>query len=405
MPMNFNSTPGIEFGKLDKVVRYAAFATPLVTYGVRKYRNWQANQKYTITVNNDSDLYYVLEDWLQNQLPETDHRFVSISVKEGSLVSFFDSDMVQTIYFNDHPVEVSLTQNARKKRVDENSAIPDGAGSDGYFSEFKRRKITLVAQNIEGKEAVISQLKELAKKFDRGTWLWTLNQWSDWSNLGRVPNRPLESVILPEGKTEKILQDAQLFLSSKDKYDMLGIPWHRGYLFHGPPGSGKTSLAKMLASELGMNLYYIPLSSIKNDSDLGAAISRIGNNSILLMEDIDVVHAAKKRNDEQKGITLSGLLNALDGVITPPGLITIMTTNNKEILDPALIRAGRIDVDEEISYLTDEQLNKLCFYLLGLNLDLSLKGSKITSSEVIEIFKANLHDNDSIIDALQSRWR
>ncbi len=392
-------------GKLDKAIKYGSIVVPAALYVVRKYKESQANKKYTVTVANDSDLYYVLESWLQDKFPEVEQRHISVAVKNRELTSFFDQEMVQIIMFGEHPIEVSFKQNAKKKRSGaEGEADVVSDGPDGYFIDLKKRKITLVAKDMEGKKAVLAQLKEFSKKFEAGTWLRMANQWGDWSTIGRIPVRPMSSIILPDNQAERILTDAKLFRQSKEKYDTLGIPWHRGYLFHGPPGSGKTSLAKMLAYELGMNLYYAPLSAIENDTKLSEMICRIGDNSILLLEDIDIVHAAKERNDDGKGISLSGLLNALDGVVTPSGMITIMTTNNKDVLDPALIRAGRVDVDEEIGYLTDEQLNKLCLFLLNKDLDLCLCGNKITSSEVVEIFKVNLHDNDAIINQLQSRW-
>lgn len=390
--------------RIEKSIRYGTTAAPVVTFGVKKFKEWQTNKKYTITVSNDSDLYYVLESWIQSQLPEVEHRYISVAVKNRELTSFFDAEMEQTIFISGVPIRVSLTQGAKKKRGGENDAVPEDSSSNGYYTEFKKRKITMIADDLEGKKVIINQLKDLTRSFEAGTWLRVMNQWADWNSLGRVQTRPAASVILSGNTTKEILDDAKLFRKSKDRYDVLGIPWHRGYLFHGPPGSGKTSLAKMLAYELGMNLYYIPLSAIKNDADLGNAIARINENSILLMEDIDVVHAAKERNDDNSGVTLSGLLNALDGVITPPGLITILTTNNKEVLDPALIRAGRVDVDREIGYMTDTQINQLCEFLIGYNLGLSLKGEKITSSDVVEVFKTNLHDNHAIEVALLEKW-
>lgn len=403
MLSNLNLLLDRSSGKFDRMIKYGAVAIPLATYSVKKYRDWQINKKYTVTVNNDSDLYYLVEDWLQDKFPEVDQRHISVAVKQRNLVSFFNADMVQVIYFDGHPIEVSFTQNAKKKRANGDSGVAESPDDYSSFMDLKKRKITLVAQDIEGKQAVLKELTRLGKQFEISARLRVANNWGSWTSLGAVTKRPIESVILPDGQCERILADAQQFRESKEKYDLLGIPWHRGYLFHGPAGTGKTSLAKMLAYELGMNMNYISLSAIENDNKLATLVGEVGENSILLLEDIDVVHAAKERDDEQKGITLSGLLNTLDGVITPPGLITIMTTNNKSVLDPALIRAGRVDLDEEIGFLTDEQLNRLCYFLLNKDLDLCLKGTKITSSEVVEVFKANLHDNDAVIDELQSR--
>lgn len=115
-----------------------------------------------------------------------------------------------------------------------------------------------------------------------------------------------------------------------------------------------TSVARALANHFGMPMYYLPLADLEKDADLMSLVTDIGPKSMLLLEDVDVFHAATERNDEE-GTTIAALLNALDGIWTPHGLITVMTTNNRDALDDALIRAGRVDVDMEFTSLDDNQ--------------------------------------------------
>ena len=86
---------------------------------------------------------------------------------------------------------------------------------------------------------------------------------------------------------------------------------------------------------------------------------------MLLLEDIDVFHAMTERSDDEPGATLATMLNALDGIWTPHGLITVMTTNKKEELDEAVIREGRVDVDEEFTVLDRDQAERLASYFAG----------------------------------------
>jgi mitochondrial chaperone BCS1 len=183
-----------------------------------------------------------------------------------------------------------------------------------------------------------------------------------WTRVPGYFPRLLESVILRPGEKERLIQDVEKFKASKKRYCELGVPYHRGYLLYGPPGTGKTSLASALAQRFGMSIYAINLNDF-NDRTLITATSEVPPNSVILFEDIDCMSSGKARvapsewsskkgptgcddKDEvldRLGVTLSGLLNVLDGFSAPDNVLFVMTTNRIEALDPALLRPGRID--------------------------------------------------------------
>jgi chaperone BCS1 len=183
-----------------------------------------------------------------------------------------------------------------------------------------------------------------------------------WDYLEGYSPRLLDSVVLEPGEKEYLLQDVARFRKSKQRYERLGVPYHRGYLFYGPPGTGKTSLVSALAAYFGLSIYTVNLADF-NDRSLMTAVNNVPRNSVLLFEDIDcmkgsqsravadasngqsgtVPPSAKENASAQSGITLSGLLNVLDGFHAPTGVLFVMTTNHVEKLDPALLRPGRID--------------------------------------------------------------
>lgn len=183
-----------------------------------------------------------------------------------------------------------------------------------------------------------------------------------WERVDGYVPRLLGSVILRPGEKEHLVQDVEKFRGSWRRYRQLGVPYHRGYLLHGPPGTGKTSLVSALADRFGMGVYLVNL-NLFNDRSLAIAINDVPSNSVILFEDIDCMHGSKARQDKEDppsngggkppesrddaldrlGVTLSGLLNVLDGFTSPENVLFVMTTNRMEALDKALLRPGRID--------------------------------------------------------------
>merc|ERR1711939_46702 len=195
----------------------------------------------------------------------------------------------------------------------------------------------------------------------------TIYQWhvkyQYWQRNQTVRARPLESVILPRATKEKLCKDIDDFVSedTEEFYFQHGIPYKRSYLFHGLPGSGKTSLIQAIAGHYSRNLCFLqPTHPEMTDDSLRAAVNEAPMDSIIVLEDIDALfdkHRGKKIS--QSPLTFSGLLNALDGVGNPQGQIFVLTTNFREQLDSALIRNGRVDLHVEFAPTTGEQMEDM----------------------------------------------
>lgn len=245
------------------------------------------------------------------------------------------------------------------------------------------RKETIILRYLGRSRKLIYQLiadmQKLEEKDNDHIRIYTGSD-SYWSGGGKKLKRPLDTVYIPKKDKDFLMNDMKWFLENEEWYKERGIPYHRGYLLSGPPGTGKTSIIKAICSEMDMKLGICNLSCITNDRVLMNLMNDNINNGIIIMEDIDACmdSGVSKRvtNDDTNvdakedqsnnkivensmGVTLSGLLNALDGIQTPEKQIFILTTNHPEKLDHALLRKGRIDVHMKFEYMEADMVKEM----------------------------------------------
>jgi mitochondrial chaperone BCS1 len=210
-------------------------------------------------------------------------------------------------------------------------------------------------------EDVFAEAHRLAAKAHEGKTIVYSARGIDWTPLGDPrKKRPLGSVVLDEGVKESIVADVKDFLERQQWYVDRGIPYRRGYLLYGPPGSGKSSFIQALAGDLDYSVAMVNLSEMgMTDDKLAYLLTRLPKRSILLLEDADAafVNRRQREADGYSGatVTFSGLLNALDGVAAGEERIAFLTTNHIDRLDPALIRPGRVDMMVRIGEATRYQ--------------------------------------------------
>ncbi|KAI0377462.1 BCS1 N terminal-domain-containing protein [Hypomontagnella monticulosa] len=206
---------------------------------------------------------------------------------------------------------------------------------------------------------------------------------ASWSAGITKPMRDIRTVVLDEKHKLKVLADINEYLhpATSRWYANRGIPLRRGYLFHGPPGTGKTSLSFALAGVFGLGIHVVSLLEPDlTETDLTDLFGSLPRRCIVLLEDIDAAGLTRPEENssddesnakppkarknygkkgQKSGISLSGLLNVIDGVAAHEGRVLIATTNYPEVLDPALIRPGRIDMQVAFSNATSEQAKEL----------------------------------------------
>jgi|GEM_PF-5437058 len=149
-----------------------------------------------------------------------------------------------------------------------------------------------------------------------------------------------DAVVLPEGLLRGLLLDLELFCSGRDWYAEHRVPWRRGLLLYGPPGNGKTTVARALASRAldlgGAAFAFTPAG--QRDHDVREAFRRASAAApaVLLMEDVDALRESR--------ITRAVFLSLVEDPARAHGVFLVATTNYPDEVDPALAgRAGRFD--------------------------------------------------------------
>lgn len=261
--------------------------------------------------------------------------------------------------------------------------------------------------------AFIAHVQEARTASQRDlVWKPVVNHWVDGAWKERhIPNRKrFEHVAMRAAEKRALTADVDAFLGSEATYLRMGLCWNRGYLLHGPPGCGKSSCVSAMACTYRLPVYSVNLREVAGDVELRKMFASLPERVMVVMEDVDCmtdsvlaarISASASRDDGGDGkgsgnksnskVSLSGLLNVLDGIETGGGRLLVMTTNHKDALDPALVRPGRCDVHLEVGYSTFEHAAFLTRLYLGdaaaaaldeTALTASFAAAKVTPAEV-----------------------
>ncbi len=240
-----------------------------------------------------------------------------------------------------------------------------GKSFDVNGQPFETVSFTTLYSHRHVFEDIFREAHEMALQSTEGKTIIFTSRNMSWEQSGQPKRRrPFDSVVLGEGLAERILADVQEFLDARTWYLDRGIPYRRGYLLHGPPGTGKTSFVQALAGRLDFNIAMLSLSQRGLTDDLlNHLLLNIPPRTIVLLEDADAAFSNRRQRDTDgysgANVTYSGLLNALDGVASAEERIVFMTTNHIERLDDALIRPGRVDMTVHLGNASTWQMERL----------------------------------------------
>ncbi|KZT41725.1 P-loop containing nucleoside triphosphate hydrolase protein [Sistotremastrum suecicum HHB10207 ss-3] len=329
---------------------------------------WGRSREFEITTRSNNGRG--ITTYTTGDLEEEENEEELVHGRRKRKVAFMPSvDTTHTIFYRGHWLRITRTRRA------------------GEYGQCSELKVSVVARNNNIlKSLVLDAKREYEKDAEHRVHIFLADTYGSWRWTGAKQKRPMSSIVLEPSVKEMLLTDCRDFLRSEDWYAERGIPYRRGYLLYGVPGSGKTSLIHSLAGELGLDIYVVSLSSKgMSDNTLTTLMGHVPQRCILLLEDLDAAFtrgvsrdasstgkptsttttsSSSTTSDDGSTLSLSGLLNALDGVAAAEGRLLFATTNHIERLDPALSRPGRCDVWVNFTNATKWQAEGLykCFF-------------------------------------------
>lgn len=189
----------------------------------------------------------------------------------------------------------------------------------------------------------------------------------------RTSGKALDTLSFPPAVAE-IVEELRRWLSSEAWYRSRGIPWRRGWLLFGKPGTGKTSLVRAIAQDFDLPVCVLDLATMSNREMLANWREALNYSPcIALIEDIDAVFEGRANvtGENGGGLSFDCLLNCISGIESANGVFLVITTNRPEMLDDALgaprpdangtmisTRPGRVDRALELPAM-DEQCRRV----------------------------------------------
>ncbi|KAG0538367.1 hypothetical protein BDA96_03G229900 [Sorghum bicolor] len=403
----------------------------LVPYEVREflfsglgYLRSRMSSQHTVVIEET-------EGWASNQLYDAARTYLATRINtdmQRLRVSRVDEgkSLMFSMEEGEEMADVHAGAEFRWRLVCRDGGGHGGGGGGGGSYRFEVRSFEMSFHRRHKDKAIASYLPHIlaeAKKIkdqDRTLKIY-MNEGESWFAIDLHHPSTFTTLAMDRDMKRSVMDDLERFVRRKEYYKRIGKAWKRGYLLHGPPGTGKSSLIAAMANYLKFDVYDLELTEVNWNSTLRRLLIGMTNRSILVIEDIDCSVDLQQRAEEgQDGgtksspppsedkVTLSGLLNFVDGLWSTSGeeRIIIFTTNYKERLDPALLRPGRMDMHIHMGYCCPESFRILASNYHSITdhdtypeIEALIKEAMVTPAEVAEVLMRN-DDTDIALQGL-----
>ncbi len=304
---------------------------------------------YMFTRYNHKDMTYseLLKNINENKVEEievTPNQKNSLYVITGKLKNAknYDKFIVKTPLSDNTLKELSVKND--KKELQYNLTVKPDTSNNELLAVFLNFAPLILILGVAG-WFLTSQLQSGAKGLDFG---------KSTAKLSTKPKFKFKDVAgLKEEKEE--VEEMIDFLRNPKKFKIMGARIPKGFLLVGPPGTGKTLLAKAVAGEAGVPFFYMSGSDFL-ELYVGVGASRVRDlfkeakkaaPCLIFIDEIDTIGRRRGSGNggghDEREQTLNQLLSEMDGFEDNEGVIVIGATNRADVLDPALLRAGRFD--------------------------------------------------------------
>ncbi|XP_059448007.1 AAA-ATPase At3g50940-like [Corylus avellana] len=264
-----------------------------------------------------------------------------------------------------------------------------------FSKQYKEKVLNTYLPHVVDRSKAIQEEKKVLRLYSMGLHF-------TWKYVHLEHPSTFETLAMDPKQKKELIDDLDRFVKRREFYRRVGKAWKRGYLLYGPPRTGKSSLIAAMANYLKFDIYDLELTNLRSNSELKRLLASTPNRSILVIENIDCSTVLQDRKHQERHhffhggsgqLTLSGWLNFIDGLWSSCGdeRIIVFTTNHKDKLDPALLRAGSIDMHIHMSHCTPSGFKILASNYLGIEshsnfteIEGLLKQVEVTPAEVAE---------------------
>ncbi|KAI9312287.1 P-loop containing nucleoside triphosphate hydrolase protein [Dichotomocladium elegans] len=356
--------------------------TSLVEYILEKLQKPEP-KVVTIQLITHDKAYVAVDDFVRSKIrriPNLTHVFATYEEQSANddnnnddndqeskkpVVQFYPpEERANEITYKGHTLSVTW-KSIRKPKEDEDNVV-EGLMFRGRFVS-RTLEISMVADSLDLLKQFIQEWTDIYN--DRQTEEVNVHKYTGtytmWEHYKTMDPRPLSTVALKAGLKDKIVNDMERFRRRKRWYKTRGVPYRRGYLLYGPPGTGKTSLIQALAAHIRMDIGIVSLLDIYSDSEFSDMLNNAPANSMIVLEDFDHYIHKVADSTERGGVSIAGVLNALDGIQGQSGSMIFMSCNDITKLPPALLRPGRMDVKLKLDYADRGQIQDMFWQFFG----------------------------------------